>query len=1421
MPPKATSPFAKLRADAEGIRASFEEFCCQLFHRAPDVPEKSCYRRIHGAGGDGGVEATWTYPNQKVWGLQAKFFARLGSSEKAQLTELVRQAAANYPTLERYTICFPFNLTGNTGAKAGKTKTGQHATFSSWIDEWTAELAVQGRVVEFELWDESEFLGRLAAADPSGGLAHYWFNTEALSDVWFEQRWNEARAQAGDRYSPELQVDTPLDDALQAFGRSERWIKKIEGLRDRFSDKLEWWRKTAGETGGWSTPLPSALVAAGKALMAAAEPLESDIELAAENPAALISKAFQDALRLSVDRAAALEPSLRAALIEEHGPAADTRGFRQFRAEYHVDFPIAPLDHLRDLAAVLREIEPLAFQPEGQLPAATAMLLRGEAGIGKTHGIVDAVAARRSTGLRSVVLFGEDFSDADPWTTVAAKLGFAASLGRDAMLAALDAAGEASGFPLVIFVDALNETQPDRRRWQAWLPAMLEQIRPYPSLKLCVSCRDTYLQEVVPDGLRLPTIAHNGFLGREYEAQCAFFQYYGLGVPAEPLLQEEFANPLFLRLVCEALKECGLQAVPAGRDGIRSIINLLLAAKNQKAAVACDYDRRDNRVGAALLRVAAAMAEGRTTQLPLAEARRLVDGSSTAQSKSLFAVLESESLISIVERPPSGLGAESNYSVRFTFERVGDHLIAELLLLGLQDIQASFAPGGPLNFITENDTSAARYAGVLEAFSIQLPETHQMELIDAVDGIDPVLLQVPFISGLQWRAPNRISDRTRQLVRAALANGGDPAALAFEAILGLAARPDHPLNARFLNRLLAPIPMLERDPFWAHMLETSYSSWSDRVNPRSGVHRLIDTARRADLAALPDEVGVLWSTTLAWFCASPDRRIRDRATMAIVSLARARPSMLPLLLRRFADSDDEYIAERVLAAAYGAFLLNPSLPHLGEVAADIYERYFFDGKPPLNASLRDHARLIMELAVELNAPSPQVSIDRYRPPYSSPWPIELPGEDDVKPYVEDRKRFPQMSLVEQMGLATGTDFARYIVEPRVVNAFRVEDAGLSKLGLFRWFLKKAADMGYPGPKGYSASFDGNLLAIFGGGRGKPGWAERLAKKYYWIFLRQLVGQVADHVGRTSWASREGNAPTSDLQGIDLRDLDPTDLRLFAHGLPKDEPWLTPSPYAFTRPDSPEEDAAWVAENDLPPLEDTLILTDPSGVQWHALDMPASWNGRRTNWKSHTYRHVSRIISAAACSLADIDRVMDAFSKGALDLSNEPRDYRGYLGEYPHRWPYRSWGEDGITFAVSKADINFEYLTLRQLRGGEWERDYSSTGGSPTLLMPSADLVHAASLDWDSRGGWIDPEGVTQVMDPWWWSDKGPGLIIRLDYLDRFLENNSKAIIITGLQQKFVAGMSTGPGILEERTLFMRSTGETKLIERKYSRYPAA
>jgi hypothetical protein len=230
----------------------------------------------------------------------------------------------------------------------------------------------------------------------------------------------------------------------------------------------------------------------------------------------------------------------------------------------------------------------------------------------------------------------------------------------------------------------------------------------------------------------------------------------------------------------------------------------------------------------------------------------------------------------------------------------------------------------------------------------------------------------------------------------------------------------------------------------------------------------------------------------------------------------------------------------------------------------------------------------------------------------------------------------------------------------------------------------------------------------------------------------------------------------------------------------------------------------------------LVLTDPDGADWQVLDMGASWNGKRSDPRVNTYRHVSRSVRAATCEADDTAKVKKAFAKVGLDhFNNGPRDYRGYLGEYPRRLPYATGRFEPITFEGDDAGIRFQYLALRQLRGREWERDHSQLGESPTLLMPSVELAKAGDLRWDHRGGRRDADGKIQIQDPWWCSnDQSAALICRQEYLDRFLQQRNRALIILGFQVKIIAGMTAGGGRVTEWTLFIRHPGKTKFIQRK-------
>jgi hypothetical protein len=318
------------------------------------------------------------------------------------------------------------------------------------------------------------------------------------------------------------------------------------------------------------------------------------------------------------------------------------------------------------------------------------------------------------------------------------------------------------------------------------------------------------------------------------------------------------------------------------------------------------------------------------------------------------------------------------------------------------------------------------------------------------------------------------------------------------AVVALSVRPNHRLNAIFLNRLLLSQPLASRDGFWSLLLYDSFEN-------REIVFQLIDWSHRADLSSLSHEAVHLRATALAWFCASPDRRIRDRSTKGLVRLFVSHPDVITSLTARFQDCDDDYVLERVLAAAYGALLLSSDEESLVSMAGAAYQM-LLGAADNTNALIRDHARLILEFAKEKVGDRLGHDIREVRPPYASLWPPQTPSKSEVNPFLED-DRFPYpMREDARGGGVLGSDFARYVIEPRVLSSFDLTTASLDIGGICRWLLKSAIEMGYPGANNLCAGYDYRMLRNYGGGRGKPGWAEHIGKKYYWILLHRLVGK---------------------------------------------------------------------------------------------------------------------------------------------------------------------------------------------------------------------------------------------------------------------------------------------------------------------------
>ena len=376
--------FSRVRA-LDGDRAyGFEEFCAHLARRDGRVPEASEFIRLQGSGGDGGVECFWTLPNGAKWGWQSKF---LDTLDKQQLSESVKTALKVHPELERYVICLPFDLTGPTG-RPGKD---QLARWNEYVEEWKALAQVANMSVKFERWTKTELLDRLLAIDSNGGRLRFWFETERLGIEWFRNHLSDAAADAGPRYHPELNVEVPIGQAFEIFGRTPRWGRqRAQALRTLNKTTRRMERRTEDRSAGDATRKMKAAV---DALRAAGEQLSALAESRADLEAA--REVLTEAARTVGDASAALQSELE----EEHGEGtAGSAQFRQWHAEYMVSFPAEDYDRCEDLLSQIAEIREVLFHPAERAAAERALLVTGVAGAGKTHANVTAARSACERG---------------------------------------------------------------------------------------------------------------------------------------------------------------------------------------------------------------------------------------------------------------------------------------------------------------------------------------------------------------------------------------------------------------------------------------------------------------------------------------------------------------------------------------------------------------------------------------------------------------------------------------------------------------------------------------------------------------------------------------------------------------------------------------------------------------------------------------------------------------------------------------------------------------------------------------------------------------------------------------------------------------------------------------------------------------
>ena len=633
---------------------------------------------------------------------------------------------------------------------------------------------------------------------------------------------------------------------------------------------------------------------------------------------------------------------------------------------------------------------------------AKVMIVRGQAGTGKTHLLCDIAHRRLAEGCPSVLLLGQSFtSDGAPWPQAAELLDARSDSSAAEFVGALECAAQAAGVRALVLIDALNEGK-GLSVWQTHLPGFLAHFARSDWVGVVLSIRSSY-DGLIPKEVREHAVVatHRGFGERSYDAMRTFFTHYGLDLPSTPLIAPEFGNPLFLKTLCFGLQGQGETRLRKDIHGITSIFSLYISSVDKRVATRLGLSPWKKTAEEALRALCSAFPALSERWLAVEAAEELVNGILPGRpyEESLYRALVVEGVL-VQDVSGAGRRGEGREIVFIAYDRLADHLVSEALLEAHFDganAAAAFAPGGGMGEVVDGGYATQ---GLREALCIQLPELTGREVIDLV----PRLAQTEgfaeaFTQSLVWRHARTFSERTCDLVRTRLDPGRRDLSSILDALLTLATTPEHHLNARFLNARLRQDEMPARDVWWSVYLHHATSGrWS-------AARRLWDWALAvSQTTQLDDDLVDLSAMTLAWMLAASNRPVRDRSTKSLVNLLTGRLAAAARLVDGFADVDDPYVVERVYAVAYGVATRSHDPAEVKILAERVYARVFAIGAPPANILLRDYARGVVERALYLGSPI-DVDVTRIRPPYNSAPPV-FPSEEDVAPLLPSSEQIP-------------------------------------------------------------------------------------------------------------------------------------------------------------------------------------------------------------------------------------------------------------------------------------------------------------------------------------------------------------------------------------------------------------------------------
>lgn len=1338
-------------------RNAFESMCRLLFKHTYLNNINTYHSNANNPGVE--IEPVLTESGKRI-SFQSKYFEKLDSSCYSQIQHSADRTIKFYSgKLDVLYLYCNLDLT----------------TTSKTYDETVNDLKNHG--IQLVLISNNTILDQVIE-EPA--IASYYFLTHNLDEDWFYENITTSLNALGTRYNSEFNVTTTLNQYLDLFSCNENAIRLVNSKKPEAIKTIKSYRWKYNENCHFIDGLCRFI----KSL--------DDVTIST------ISDCFDWSNRIKSEFSndfARITDKLNSK-CKELDECESREEKQKIKREIYI------LQELCELDIVL-EFE----QIEKNLIRNKMLIVSGNAGTGKSQLFAFNSKKAIQNGLYSILVLGQTFiNNQYVESQISSILGLNCEF--DELLYILECLGEIHNQPIVIYIDAVNESN-YRDIWKNGLSTIYNKIKNLNYVRVAVSVRSGYEPFVFDNNIinlqtsqEITNIHHTGFQENSIEAVREFLNFYNIPFYPSFSISYELTNPLFLLLFCKNYKK---EYEGNNFFNIYMLFEKLINETNNELLKENNILINKNILLNLIYEIIKIQISKKENSISQEDLLRLefweTFGLNTNKINSIRIIEKSGLLNTFTTKN------EERYYLGYNL--LEDYLSAKMIVETHTDKSElrEYIKNDVLG-ICNGKISKPNNRDLYIAICSLFAEKYNEECIDIIEKINEnynlTLLYHSYINSYNLRKANTIN--SKYFIDFVNKHHIAPDKV-FSVLIENSTKINHPLNAEFLHSILINKSLNNRDLMWTMFIND--------IDDSQRIIQLINYFNEGNtLSGLTADNIFLLLILFTWLLTSSNRFTRDIASKAMIELLKSNFQFCLPLLRKFESVNDPYVFQRLYGIVFGTCVKRTSVYEndYKSLAEYVYENIFAKKEVYPDVLLRDYARLIIERYLFEFPNSISIDIDLISPPYNSEAiPTVVKEEYYNNDMLQSGFNIIDCSMIPDTRNTPGLygDFGRYTFQS-ALNYFENIDID----NLYHYAMQYIRDvLGYK--NSYFTDYDLCSRRTFFD-RSNTKKCERIGKKYQWITFYNILARVSDRHMLHNY-----NEPSSPYIGpwqIHVRDFDPTLNCNFivSKDLPEfilDEDYI--DDFISDKSDLGVAEK-WTKKNCqlFKNISNKIMIRDSSDIQWVKLfsydnvenkddndESSYFCTGKQDIWlKSDGYfvnkKQFANIKIAISNHRISGERLSGGFNITSLFLREYPwsisyhtldndswSDYNIYTGEE------KEVTYEGVELDSSKLEEGILQFHKKSCTGKEkikksiakvissysnlaWESEYDASQDQTTsFLLPCEELINYLKLNFKEYDGCFY-SGETLVSHYISTGKDSFALIFRKDYLDKFIKDNN-------------------------------------------------